>query len=33
MLQFYVLNSDHKLVWHGQFDDSRPGNEKAVTGV
>eukprot|EP00891_Asterochloris_glomerata_P001409 jgi/Astpho2/1409/Aster-06259 len=32
-LCFYVLNSDHNLVWHGQFDDSRPGNEKAVTGA
>lgn len=29
---FYLFNGDLELVYCGQFDDSRPGNGKAVTG-
>ncbi len=29
---FYVFDKDLKLVYRGQFDDSRPGNSKLVTG-
>jgi peroxiredoxin len=29
---FYVFDSDLKAVYHGQMDDSRPGNGKSVTG-
>ncbi|MEM1094903.1 MAG: thioredoxin family protein [Bacteroidota bacterium] len=29
---FYVFDGDLKLVYHGQLDDSRPGNRKPVTG-
>lgn len=29
---FYLFNEHQKLVYRGQFDDSRPGNEIAVTG-
>lgn len=29
---FFLLNSDMKLVYRGQFDESRPGNSLAVTG-
>ncbi len=29
----YVFGSDMKLVYRGQFDDSRPGNGKPVTGA
>ena len=29
---FFVFDGDQKLVYRGQFDDSRPGNEIAVTG-
>lgn len=29
---FYVFDKDLKLAYRGQFDDSRPGNEKPVTG-
>jgi hypothetical protein len=29
---FYVYDDQHKLVYRGQFDDSRPGNAKRVTG-
>jgi peroxiredoxin len=29
---FFVFDADHKLVYHGQFDDSRPSNGKPVTG-
>jgi len=29
---FYVFNADLKSVYHGQLDDSRPGNGKPVTG-
>lgn len=28
----YVFDAAGKLAYHGQFDDSRPGNGKAVTG-
>ena len=28
----YVFDKDHKLVYRGQFDDSRPGNGIPVTG-
>ncbi|MEM6644674.1 MAG: thioredoxin family protein [Bacteroidota bacterium] len=29
---FYVFDGALKLVYHGQLDDSRPGNRKPVTG-
>lgn len=29
---FYIFDKDMKLVYRGQLDDSRPGNEKPVTG-
>ena len=29
---FFLFNEDRNLVYRGQFDDSRPGNEKPVTG-
>jgi hypothetical protein len=29
---FYLFDKDLKLVYRGQFDDSRPGNGLAVTG-
>ena len=29
---FFLFNDDLKLVYRGQFDDSRPGNGKPVTG-
>lgn len=29
---FYIYNKDNELVYRGQFDDSRPGNDKPVTG-
>lgn len=29
---FFVFDGEQKLVYRGQFDDSRPGNEIAVTG-
>ena len=29
---FYVFDGDLKAVYHGQLDDSRPGNGKPVTG-
>ncbi len=29
---FYVFDSEMKLVYRGQMDDSRPGNNKPVTG-
>jgi peroxiredoxin len=29
---FYVFDQKFKLVYRGQFDDSRPGNNSAVTG-
>lgn len=30
---FFLFNADHKLVYRGQLDDSRPGNGKPVTGA
>ena len=30
---FYLFDSENKLVYRGQFDGSRPGNDVAVTGV
>lgn len=29
---FYLFDAQQKLVYRGQFDDSRPGNNKPVTG-
>jgi peroxiredoxin len=29
---FYLFDSDQRLVYRGQFDDSRPGNNVPVTG-
>ena len=29
---FFLFDADHTLVYRGQFDSSRPGNEVAVTG-
>jgi len=29
---FYLFDGDHKLVYRGQMDDSRPGNNVPVTG-
>ncbi|MBX2812435.1 MAG: thioredoxin family protein [Myxococcales bacterium] len=29
---FYVLDGDLRLVYHGQFDNSRPGHAESVTG-
>ncbi|MFM7425811.1 MAG: thioredoxin family protein [Elainella sp.] len=30
---FFLFDADHKLVYRGQLDDSRPGNDKPVTGA
>ena len=30
---FYLFDADHKLVYRGQYDSARPGNEQAVTGA
>jgi peroxiredoxin len=30
---FFLFDGDHKLVYRGQLDDSRPGNDKPVTGA
>lgn len=30
--EFYLFDSSRRLVYRGQFDDSRPGNRKQVTG-
>lgn len=30
--EFYLFDRDHRLAYHGQLDDSRPGNTKPVTG-
>jgi len=30
---FYLFDRDRRLVYRGQFDDSRPGNGRPVTGV
>jgi thiol-disulfide isomerase/thioredoxin len=29
---FYLFDSNQKLVYRGRFDDARPGNEKPITG-
>ena len=29
---FFLFDADHKLAYRGQFDDSRPGNDRPVTG-
>lgn len=29
---FYLFDQDRQLVYHGQLDESRPGNNKPVTG-
>ena len=29
---FYLFDAERQLVYHGQLDDSRPGNNKPVTG-
>jgi peroxiredoxin len=29
---FYLFDKDHRLIYRGQFDDSRPGNGLPVTG-
>lgn len=29
---FFLYDADRKLVYRGQFDDSRPGNDRPVTG-
>jgi len=29
---FFLFDAEHKLVYRGQFDDSRPGNEQPITG-
>ncbi len=30
---FYLFDTSHKLAYRGQYDDSRPGNGKPVTGA
>lgn len=30
---FFLFDADRKLVYHGQFDDARPGNGNDVTGA
>ncbi|MDD9952551.1 MAG: thioredoxin family protein [Zetaproteobacteria bacterium] len=30
---FFLLNAQRRLVYRGQFDDSRPGNDAVVTGA
>ena len=30
---FFLFDADQSLVYRGQFDDSRPGNEKRITGA
>jgi len=30
---FFVFDAERQLVYRGQFDDSRPGNNKPITGV
>ncbi|HEY1802374.1 MAG TPA: thioredoxin family protein [Terriglobales bacterium] len=30
---FYLFDRNHRLVYRGQFDDSRPGNARPVTGA
>ena len=30
---FFLFDADHKLVYRGQFDDSRPGDGEPITGA
>ncbi|MCZ6797506.1 MAG: thioredoxin family protein [Gammaproteobacteria bacterium] len=30
---FFLFDASHRLVYRGQYDDARPGNDEAVTGV
>ncbi len=30
---FYLFDGEHRLVYRGQFDDARPGNDAPVTGA
>jgi len=30
---FFVFDADRRLVYRGQFDDARPGNDRPVTGA
>jgi len=30
---FFLFDADHRLVYRGQFDDARPGNDVPVTGA
>jgi peroxiredoxin len=30
---FFLFDSQHRLVYRGQFDDARPGNGKPITGI
>lgn len=30
--EFYLFDRDRRLAYHGQLDDSRPGNHKPITG-
>ena len=30
--EFYVFDGNMRLAYHGQFDESRPGNDKPVSG-
>ena len=30
---FFLYDADHRLVYRGQFDDSRPSNDEPVTGA
>eukprot|EP01023_Acetabularia_acetabulum_P031899 TRINITY_DN29864_c0_g1_i2.p2 TRINITY_DN29864_c0_g1~~TRINITY_DN29864_c0_g1_i2.p2 ORF type:complete len:230 (-),score=23.24 TRINITY_DN29864_c0_g1_i2:225-914(-) len=30
--EFYLFDSELQLAYHGQYDDSRPGNDKPITG-
>lgn len=30
---FFLYDREHRLAYHGQFDDARPGNGKDVTGA
>jgi len=29
---FFLFNGEHQLAYRGQFDDSRPGNDRPITG-
>ena len=30
---FFLFDSQHRLVYRGQYDASRPGNDEEITGV